>query len=475
MFSLFNKNKVRTRFAPSPTGELHIGGARTAFFAYIFAKQNKGDFFLRIEDTDRERYVEGSVERIIDSLKWLGIIPDNLKNLMVQSDRLDIYKKAAFDLVDQGDAYICTCSGEELAEDRERLSKEGKPPRYLGYCRNKNLKLEDVKNDKYVIRMKMPEKGNLAFEDMIRGNVEFDLSLLDDQVLLKSDGYPTYHLASIIDDHDMKISHVIRAEEWLSSTPKHILLYQMFKWKMPKFAHLPMILSPDGGKLSKRHGATGIFEFKKIGYLPEALVNFIALLGWHPKEDKEAEIMSIEEIIKEFELKRVQKAGAIFNTEKLDWMNAQYIKKLDNDKLREMLEDIFGDEIPKEKITDKILEMSKDRMSKLSEFKQVNDFVFEIPDYKKDLLIWKKGSIDSAKNNLKIIKENIENISENNFSKENLEKALMPVADQLGRGEALWPLRVSLSGKDKSPGPFELLEILGKKESLSRINAAIKK
>ncbi len=467
------KNKVIVRFAPSPTGELHIGGARTAFFNYLFAKHNNGKFLLRIEDTDRERYVEGSVDRIIKALKWLGLSPDNEDKIMVQSERIDIYKKRAFELVEKGDAYICVCSKEKLAADQEVQMKAGKPPMYAGHCRNLGLKLSDVADKSYVVRMKMPKSGKIIVHDLIRGDVEFDLSLIDDQVLLKSDGYPTYHLANIIDDHDMSITHVIRAEEWLPSTPKHLILYKMFGWKHPEFCHLPMILAPDKSKLSKRHGATGVFEYKQLGYLPEAIINFIGLLGWHPKDDKD--ILTLKELIEEFTLDRVQKGGAVFDIKKLNWLNSEYIKKAEIKELKHVLSDIFGHDFVKKEMMDKLISLSKERMEKLSDFKEMNEFFFNLPNYEGSMLVWKNSSLEKSAENLKLILQKISDLSESRFNKHELESLIMPVANEIGRGEVLWPLRVSLSGKEKSPGPFDIMDILGKKETIRRVDIALGK
>ena len=472
---IFSKqDKVIVRFAPSPTGELHIGGARTAFFNYLFARHNGGKFLLRIEDTDRERLVPGSIGRIKSALKWLGMELDNEGKVMIQSERIDIYKKRAMELLEKKEAYICVCSREKLAADQEEQVKMGKPPMYTGQCREAGIKISEVDGKKsYVVRMKMPESGKIIVHDLIRGDVEFDLALIDDQVLLKSDGFPTYHLASIIDDHEMNISHVIRAEEWLPSTPKHLILYKMFGWPAPKFAHLPMILAPDKSKLSKRHGATGVFEYKQLGYLPEAIINFIGLLGWHPKEDKE--ILSLNDLISEFSLERVQKGGAIFDIKKLNWLNSEYIKKASIPALKLALADIFGQEYIGNDLIDKLISLSKERMEKLTDFKEMNDFFFNLPKYEKNLLIWKNSSLEKSIENLKLVLEKISEISEGDFSKNKLESVLMPLANEVGRGDVLWPLRASLSGKDKSPGPFDIMNVLGKEETIRRVEAAIKK
>lgn len=466
---------IITRFAPSPTGELHVGGARTALFAFLFAKHNNGKFLLRIEDTDRERYVPESVGHIIEALDWMGITPDNKDAIVTQSERLAVYKKAAQELLEKDFAYICVCSKEKLTADREKQTAEKRPPRYEGHCRNLGLKEDGVSGKDYVIRMKMPEKGSITVNDLIRGEVIFDLSLFDDQVLMKSDGYPTYHLASVVDDHEMNISHVIRAEEWLPSTPKHLKLYEMFGWKAPEFAHLPIILAPDRSKLSKRHGATGVFEYKKIGYLPEALLNFIALLGWHAPDDRE--IFSMEELIKEFSLERVQKGGAIFDVKKLDWLNGEYMKKMSAEEIYDKLVKFYEDS--PETVSDKekslkFLEAGKSRMAKLGDFSAMKES-FELSDYPADLLIWKGKSAEEMKVNLEKVREILRSALIDEFNLKNLETHIMPYANSAGRGDVLWPLRVSLSGKEKSPGPFEIMDVIGKDESLSRIDAAIKK
>ena len=461
---------------------------------------------MRIEDTDRERYVPESVGHIIEALDWLGLTPDNKDNIVVQSERLELYKKYAFELLEKGQAYVCVCSKEKLAADRERQMSEKKPPRYEGHCRNLNLKISDISGNpltqraeqsshdgkEFVIRMKMPEQGSITVNDLIRGEVIFDLSLFDDQVLLKSDGYPTYHLASVIDDHEMNITDVIRAEEWLPSTPKHLLLYQMFGWKAPNFAHLPMILAPDRSKLSKRRGATGVFEYKKMGYLPDAILNFIALLGWHlpdrprPKvgiptslsenhNSSSGEIFSLAELIKEFSLDRVQKSGAIFDVKKLNWLNAQYIKNKPESELLEKIKSLYGEKmIANENFAEKILKIGKNRLEKLSDFQEFQNS-FQLSGYGADLLIWKNTPKEQILENLRKSGECLKIILLDEFIQANLEKYLMTLTDSAGRGEVLWPLRVALSGKDKSPGPFEIMDIIGKEESLRRIEIAIQK
>lgn len=466
---------IITRFAPSPTGELHVGGARTALFAFLFAKHHGGKFLLRIEDTDRERYVPESVGHIVEALDWLGLTPDNRDAIVTQSERLPIYKKYALELLDSGNAYICTCTKEKLAADRERQTLEKKPPRYEGHCRELNIGISDAEKGPYVIRMKMPKEGTVTVKDLIRGDVVFDMSLIDDQVLMKSDGYPTYHLASIVDDHEMNISHVIRAEEWLPSTPKHMLLYQMFGWKMPEFAHLPMILAPDKSKLSKRHGATGVFEYKKLGYLPDAMVNFIALLGWHLTEDKE--ILTMNELVENFSLDRVQKGGAVFDVQKLNWLNSEYLKKKTSTELLNLLSGIYGKEsviLGDEATTLKLLEIGKTRMEKLSDFNTLKES-FEPQTYAASMLIYKNKPKEEAIAHLSKTREILRGLLIGEFDQKGLETHLMPYANSAGRGDVLWPLRVALSGREKSPGPFEIMDIIGKDETLKRVELAIKK
>jgi len=323
---------VRVRFAPSPTGYPHVGNIRTALFAWLFARHYGGSFIVRIEDTDVTRKVKGAVEAILDGLRWLGLDWDEGPEVggnygpYFQSQRLDIYRQFAECLVLQDDAYYCYCSPQRLAEMRSEQMKRKQPPGYDRYCRNlseEERAKKEAEGTTPVVRFKMPLEGQTKFSDIIRGEVVFENNTLDDFVLLKSDGYPTYHLANVIDDHLMEISHVLRAEEWLSSTPRHLLLYQALGFELPQFAHLPMLLGPDRAKLSKRHGAVSIVEYRDQGYLPETMVNFLALLGW--SLDDRTEILSRQELIENFSLERVSRTAAIFNHDKLNWMNGVYI------------------------------------------------------------------------------------------------------------------------------------------------------
>jgi len=337
---------------------------------------------------------------------------------------------------------------------------------YGEHCRDLNIKPEAMVDKKYVIRMKIPKEGVIKFNDLIRGDIEFDASLVDDQILLKSDGFPTYHLATVVDDYEAGITHILRAEEWLSSTPKHIVLFNMFGWDLPKFAHLPQVLAPDRSKLSKRHGATSVIEYKNLGYLPEAIVNFLALLGWHPKDDRE--IFSKDNLIKEFDLLRIQKGGAIFDFNKLNWLNKKYISEIIS------TEEIVkrGQEFvpPEWRLTPSIISAVKTRLEKLADLKEVVRLFFITPEYPVDMLYF-KGEKGSVKENLEQILATI--FSLDSFDAESLKTSIFAIIPEGKRGDYLWPLRVALSGAKESPGPFEIMEGLGKKESLSRIQQAI--
>lgn len=459
-------NPIRVRIAPSPTGPLHIGTARTALFNWLFAMNQGGKFILRIEDTDLERSDPKFEKDIIDSLKWLGLDWD--EELYRQSERLDIYEKYLKKLLDQDNAYYCDCSKMELEKERQEQLSRGEAPKYSGKCRNKNVAPRQAQ----LIRFKVPEE-KISFLDLIRGEITFDMSLVGDIAIAKSLRAPLYNFAVVVDDAEMKISHVIRGEDHIANTPKQILLQRVLGLKTPKYAHLPLILDPDRSKMSKRYSATSVQEYKKLGYLPEALVNFMALLGWHLKEDQE--IFSRKELIKEFSLNRVQKSGAVFNIEKLDWLNSQYIKNSSKEQLWDGLKDIFGEELLSSKMADKLIDLSRERLTKLSDFKIINDFFFDLPDYQPALLIWKNTPKEKTLENLKKVKEISKSTLEHEFNKKSLDIYIMPFANNAGRGEVLWPLRVAVSGKDKSPGPFEIMDVLGKEETLKRIDIAIQK
>ena len=392
-----SKKPVRVRFAPSPTGPLHIGGARTTLFNWIFAKKYNGRFILRIEDTDVERSKKEYEEEILNGLKWLGLDWDEGPDIggefgpYRQSEKIDIYEKYLKKLIDEEKAYYCFCSKEELEADRQAMLSQGLAPKYSGRCRNLSKeesfrKIE--KGESFVIRFKIPAQ-ELEFNDLIRGKIRFNSGLFGDIIVAKGLREPLYNFAVAIDDYEMQISHVIRGEDHLSNTPKQMLMREALGFEHPKYAHLPLILAPDRSKLSKRYLETSLSDYKRQGYLPEAINNFLALLGWHPENDRE--IFSQEEIIKEFDLKRVQKAGAVFNIEKLEWLNAQYIKKTDSKELVKKLTDFIPSEWQKDKaFISKMIEAEKERIKKLTDFKELAGFFFELPEYDGELFKWQE-------------------------------------------------------------------------------------
>ncbi|NMB48040.1 glutamate--tRNA ligase [Candidatus Kuenenbacteria bacterium] len=474
--------QIKTRFAPSPTGDLHIGGLRTALFAYLFAKKNQGQFFLRVEDTDQTRYKEGSLNSILEGLKWAGLHYDG--DLVYQSKRTAIYQKYAAELVKAGHAYHCFCTADDLATMRQEQTADGNTvTRYDRRCLN--LTPEEVKakldaGTPHVIRLKVPS-GETEFTDLIRGKVKINNADVDDQILLKSDGFPTYHLANVIDDHDMGISHVIRAEEWLPSTPKHIILYQMFDWDIPEFAHLSMVLAPDRSKLSKRHGATSVLEFKNLGYLPEAVVNYIALLGWNP--GTEQEVFSLSELEKEFDLAKVNKSGAIFDIEKLNWLNGHYIRQKTIQELAELcLPYLQADENIKiqeykNNYIELVVGLEQERLKKLSEIGERTKYFFARPTVDPQMMVWKKSTPEETQERLKFLLEFLATVPEENWTRNTLQDI---VIEEIGRrgygnGDTLWPMRVALSGEEKSPSPFEIAEVLGKSETIERLKMIIEK
>jgi len=485
---------IKTRFAPSPTGFLHVGGLRTALYAYLFAKQNNGHFILRIEDTDQKRLVEGGIENIINSLNWANLIADEGVGLdkkgaieqvgdngpYIQSQRLDKYKKHADELLANGHAYHCFCTAERLAELRDCQQKNKLPTGYDGHCRDINPEEAQKRvaaGEAFVIRMKMPKEGETKFNDLIRGEVVFKNELVDDQVIMKTDGFPTYHLAVVVDDHFMEITHVIRGEEWLSSTPKHLQLYKYFGWDAPLLAHLPLLLNADKSKLSKRQGDVAVEDYIKKGYLPEAMINFVAFLGWNP--GTEQELFTLDELVREFKIEKINKSGGVFNLEKLDWFNQQYIRKLSNEELVDKAMPWLKEQL---KINDNQLELlkiavalEKERITILSELPTAIKFIFELPDYSSSLLVWKKSSAEEVKKILPELAKFLNSIQ--TWNKESIESEVKKWIGEQGyqNGNVLWPLRVTLSGQDKSPGPFEIAEVLGKEETIKRISLAVNK
>ncbi len=465
---------VRVRFAPSPTGDPHIGSIWTALMNWLFARSNGGEFVLRIEDTDQARLVPGSTEKIIEMLKWYGLNYD--EGPFYQSKRLSLYQKYVDMLVGKGNAYYCFCLPERLAELRKTAEANKQPSKYDRACLAldaKEIEKRKGNGEKFVVRLKVPE-GKTSFIDLIRGKIEFDNALIDDQVLLKSDGFPTYHLANVVDDYEMKISHVIRAEEWLSSTPKHIILYQAFGWKPPEFAHLPLILGADRSKLSKRHGATAALAFRDEGYLPEAMLNFLALLGWN--SGTEQEIFSLQELVKVFSLEAINKAGAIFNREKLDWVNGMYLRKLSIAEFTERAKPFLADAKSENVFIEKVLATVQERVKRLSELPQLTHFYFKQPEYDGALLVWKKATPEITKDRLtKLVAFYLSSeFPADEKALEEITKAFI-TKEQIETGETLWPMRVALSGEKASPGPFQIAVVLGKEETIARLQIAINK
>jgi nondiscriminating glutamyl-tRNA synthetase len=496
---------IRTRFAPSPTGYLHVGGLRTALYSYLLAKQQGGQFLLRIEDTDRERYVADGTLNILKSLYWAGIIPDEGVQLdemsvpgesssiqsgdcgaYIQSERLEIYQEYIRVLLDKSHAYYCFCTTERLDAMRERQQSLKLPTLYDGLCAK--ISVEEASKrvaagERHVVRMRMPKEGQTTFDDLIRGAINFENRLIDDQVLIKSDGFPTYHFAVVVDDHLMKITHVVRGEEWISSTPKHLQLYNYFGWEAPQFAHLPLLLNPDKSKLSKRQGDVAVGDYISKGYLPEALLNFVAFLGWNPGDERE--IFSLEELVREFKLEKVNKAGGVFNLEKLDWYNKEYIKRLTGEELVKKSRPFFEKEssiLNPQSSTDnkwfeKVLSLEKERVTTLAELPTAVAFIFKLPEYDGSLLIWKKSTREEARQILPALQIFLTGISENEWAKTALEMKVGEWITQnsFPNGAVLAPLRVALSGQQNSPGPFEIAEVLGKAVSIERITIAVGK
>lgn len=493
-----NNKEIRVRFAPSPTGELHIGGLKTALFCFLFARKNKGKMILRIEDTDRNRLVSGAIERIVQSMNWAGIEIDEGVDLdesgeivqkgdlgpYIQSERKEIYEKYVNQLLKEGKAYRCFCSPERLSQMREEQMKKGEAPMYDRCCLNLSQSEVDEKlknKEASVVRFKVPE-GNTIFHDLVFGKIGVQNRTLDDQVIMKSDGFPTYHLAVVVDDYLMKISHVFRGAEWIASTPKHILLYEALGWKeeMPEFAHMPNILNKNRKKLSKREGSVSVIDFKNEGYPAQALINFIALLGWNPKTEQE--IFSMEELIDQFSTEKMHRAGGVFDLDRLAWISSQHIKKMNAEELYErtlpFLEEkkFFqnaSDDRKTEEFVKKLLEVEKERMEKFTQVGEQNQFFFvDDVEVGADDMRWKDSTDSDTKENLKKAQQILEGIGESDWNLENIEKNLLEAAGEK-RGDLLFPLRAALTGEKRSPSPFQVSWVLGKDESLKRIQKAI--
>lgn len=502
----YNSGKPRLRLAPSPTGFLHLGNFRTALFGYLLAKKWGGEFILRLEDTDRERLVEGSLESLLAVMSRCGLSFDESPKLggpvapYVQSERLELYKQVADYLLSQGKAYRCFCTSEELEAMRQEQAANKLPPRYDRRYREtpeEEIKTKLEAGEPYVIRHKMPLEGEVVVKDDLRGETTFKASELDDYVLLKSDGWPTYHLASVVDDYLMGITHVTRGVEWLPSLPKNVSLYRDLGWPEPIFIHLPLILNKEGGKLSKRQGDVFVEDFLNKGYLPEALINYTALLGWHPKEKREEgkgkgddEIFSLKELEELFDLNGLGVSPAVFDLEKLDYYNGYYLRQIDlNDLLKRaepFMEKLLDEDSANgtkiaeykrgEEFIKKALELERSRLVRLDEIPEILTYLFlDEVHYEAELLNWKNIEKAELKNNLALVKNLLSSIDKQTWDLDNLNKAVIEKLkeDSLPLGPYLWPLRVSLSGKKASPGPLEIAFVLGKDETLDRLEKAL--
>lgn len=478
------KGDIRVRMAPSPTGYLHIGTARTTLFNWLFARHTNGTFILRIEDTDTERSSREFEQSLIEGLHWLGLEwdegPDYIDGVSVskgpfgpyrQSERKAIYRKYLEQLLAEKKAYFCYCTKEELEGERQSLSAAGLLPKYGGRCRA--LSEAPAGREASTIRFVVPEK-EVEFSDLVRGKMKFDAALFGDIVIAKDLDSPLYNFAVVVDDFEMKISHVIRGEDHISNTPKQLLLQEALGFPSPQYGHIPLILNSDRSKLSKRTNKTSLIEYRDEGYLPQAMVNFLALLGWHPKDDRE--VLSIADIAKEFDLSRVQKAGAIFNLEKLNWLNAQYLKMFSDEDIALRARAYLADRNPSSELLKKIVSTQRERMVKLSDIRELSKFIFDLPEYDPAILVWKKSDAAATRAVLASLAEVLSDLSSSDWHRK---EAVIAAIDGLvalhDRGTVYWPLRVALSGLAASPDPMALADILGKEEGLRRLEIARKK
>jgi len=480
---------VRVRFAPSPTGFLHVGGLRTALFNYLFARQQQGKFVLRIEDTDQSRFVEGAVENLIAAFDWLGLSFDEGPHVggdfgpYVQSERLEIYRRHCERLLAAGQAYRCFCSSDELETMRAEQVKRGMVPMYDRRCRKLDAETSRRRaeaGESCVVRLAVPLTGTISFSDLVRGGISFRADAIDDQVLLKSDGFPTYHLANVVDDHLMQVTHVIRGEEWLSSTPKHILLYQFFGWDIPAFAHLPLLLNPDRSKLSKRSADVAVEAYRDEGILPEVLLNFVALLGWHPKGEQE--IFSIPELIREFELSRIGKAGAVFDITKLRWLNAEYLKRESDDELYGKIHPFFSRGFVQQHSESRLRFAVTVLRAGAVTYAELAHRIEEIfaPTPAPDQEAVERISSDSAHNLLALLCDGLTEIPAGAWDNyEGIGDAFKDVCKRAGdgigmKGKELWQaVRAGLTGQLHGPELTKLVAIWGRERVLHELSQAI--
>ena len=478
--------KVRTRFAPSPTGYMHVGNLRTALYAYLMAKHYNGTFILRIEDTDQERQVEGAVDIIYNTLRETSLLWDEGPDIggpvgpYVQSERMDIYKKYAEELIEKGHAYYCFCTKERLEEMNAIQKAAGKITKYDGHCRaltKEEIKAKIEAGETYVVRQRIPDKGIAGFDDIIFGHIEVDVTTLDDQVLLKADGMPTYNFANVVDDHLMEISHVMRGTEYLSSAPKYNLLYEAFGWEIPYYLHCPPVMRDATHKLSKRHGDASYEDLISMGYLKEAVLNYIALLGWSPGGERE--IFNVEELVEVFNEKNINKSPSIFDMNKLRFLNGEYIRKMTPEAFEEAIKP-YVDPVVKSSTADRTLLASvlQLRCEALGDIPAQVDFIDELPDYDVEMYTHKKMKTDpeTAKVALEAMLPVLESLEV--FDKDTIHEALFALIEKMEvkNGYILWPLRVAVSGKEFTPGGgVELAAILGKEETIKRVKIALEK
>ena len=471
---------VRVRFAPSPTGYLHVGGLRTALYNYLLVQRHGGKFLLRIEDTDRSRLVEDAVDNILDCLRWAGISPDEGVGCQpegdhgpyTQSERLSIYRQYADQLLEQGLAYHCFATADELAAMRDPQGRGGYDRRYRDLDPAEARRRAEA-GESHVIRMKAPLEGSVEFDDVIRGSIRFDATQVDDQILLKSDGFPTYHLAAVVDDHLMEITHVIRGEEWLSSTPKHLLLYQFLGWTPPRFAHLPLVVNMQGKKLSKRDGDVSVGAYRQEGYLPEGLLNFLALLGWSNGDNQE--IWTLEEMGKVFSLERVQPSPAAFDTDKLRHINQQHLFRMSDEAIADLLPEWFeraGEAVPPRDYLVRVVGLMKQRCTLLPDFVgPARYFYHDPPSYDEATL--KKRWKAETRALVTAYAERLQELAQN-WQAAELEAVLRSLCESQGQGAAalIHPVRLAISGVGGGPGLFEMMALLGPEVCLRRLRRA---
>lgn len=476
---------IRVRFAPSPTGYLHIGGLRTALYNYLLAKKHGGTYILRIEDTDQTRFVEGAIEALIRSSAWAGVVHD--EGPYIQSERLPIYQKAADELIEKGHAYYCFCGKDRLEHLREEQERAGLTTKYDGKCRD--IPLEEARRriangEKYVVRLKLPENRIITFRDLIKGEVKVNTDDMDDQVLMKSDGFPTYHMAVVVDDNDMGITHVLRGDEWLISTPKHIYLYEAFGWNKPEYVHLPVILGEDGKKLSKRQGDVAVHDFEKKGYLPEALVNYIALVGWSPEDG--SEIMSMDDLIEKFSLDRISHSGGVFSVDKLRWFNNHYIRQADAARLLRLCKPFFVDagycsESEYEEQSEKyalIIEVLRERLGALSDISAFREYFTSesvAPENEEARqILGEESSKKVVARLLEILKEKCAEDPSWKLRGKEFKEILKQVGTETGeKGKQLFmPVRIAISGEMHGPDLANTAEVLGAQLIIKRLNGS---